>query len=88
MINQEQIIQELKKDLIQVVYDYIDIEFIIQEIKEKIGPEEDEKKQIYEMGPKISRKKRRKDRKSRQKSWIECNRRESEFFIAKYRILR
>ena len=83
---QNQTIQELEKEMLEVMHEYVEIEFIIQDVKEKIRTKQDENKQIYEMGPKISRKEQRQDRRSRQKSWIEVNRSESEFSIAEWRI--
>ena len=85
MAEQEHIIQESEKELLQVTYEYIEIEFILQDIKEKIKPKQERKTKIYEMGPNVSRKERIKDRRSRQKSWIEFNRNESEYSITEWR---
>ena len=85
---QNQVIQELEKGILEVLHDYVEIEFIIQDVKEKLRPEHEKKKPTYVLGPKISRKELRKNRRSRQKSWIEVNRSEYEFSIAEWRISR
>ena len=56
-------------------YDYIEIEYILQESdksKEK-RQNQQEKLEGYALSAKISRKELRKDRRKRQKSWIEIN---------------
>ena len=92
MANRQQIQEQeqksdkaLKQDL---GYDYIEIEYILQDSKDlKIEKQKQhEKQKIYGLSAKISRKELRKDRKKRQKSWIEINRHISEDSIAESRI--
>ena len=69
-------------------YHTIELEFIIQDFEELQPEEKPKEKERYQLSPKISWKEKRKDRKSRQKSWIKIDHNISEFSIAEYRISR
>ncbi|MHA1110779.1 MAG: hypothetical protein ACTSRE_06725 [Promethearchaeota archaeon] len=88
MINQQKLQKINNLSNKELGYDYIEIEYILEEKKGlKKESEQDGKKQ-YALSSKISRKELRKDRRSRQKSWIEIKHKESEYSIADWRISR
>jgi hypothetical protein len=67
--NKTELSHALKQDL---GYDYIEIEFILEEQTQSPKVEEKQKaEEKYVLGPVISRKELRKDRRSRQKGYID-----------------
>ncbi len=79
--NKHELSHVLKQDL---GYDYIEIEFILEDTE---SPKVEEKpKQKYVLAPLVSRKEKRRDRKSRQKSSVKFIRPVSNFSVAQSRI--
>ncbi len=68
--------QKVKQHLeFELGYDYVEVEFLLQEVEK--SPKVEEKKQKlsekYELSPKVSFRELWKDRRQRQKSWVVVN---------------
>ena len=81
--------QKVKQNFeFELGYDYVEVEFLLQEVEQ--APKKEEKKQEvskkYELGPKLSLRELWKDRRQRQKSWFVVNRpvREEEVMERRY----
>ena len=66
-------------------YEYVEVEFLLEEVKVQKQEEEKEKSKVYVLSPKLSRKELRKDRRSRQKKYLK-DREPSVYEVAEYRL--
>ena len=69
-------VQKVKEKLdLELGYDYVEVEFLLQKVEQ--SPKEEENNQElsrkYELGPKLSLRELWKDRRQRQKAWLVVN---------------